>query len=441
MIRKFTNYVFMGAMWFSMVNCDNDDIAKPPKPTLTVDKTAGLVGDTEFTFTITKVNADAISLLPYGLPGGDGGILVKDFTDGVATVKVTYSKPGTFNAIVRSNNHSNDGESANTQSEPIQIVISSDDNSITDFKFDKISTKTEIDQAAQTVKVTVPYGTNLTNLKATYTASGFTTVRVGSTQQTSGTSENNFTSPVVYTVVANDGTTKNYTVTVTVTEVEKKNTIASATAKAISKAAKDKALPVYIDNTSARDKRVIVVYDVKDTPLANFDSVRIGYKLDGTFANLKYGGKKLKQDSLFNLSDATIEEFIVHPEDSLGATGDATYKVYATTAPKLLLEFPALKPAPIGIDAPTDFNYNIKVLSGTNTAEISTKVKEVQLPTGVTLNSVKVVDGPVLDKLGITAANVDYTIPVKIELNVTDSNIGTGVTYNVIYNVSVSTVQ
>lgn len=439
MIRRFTNYVFMGAMWFSMVSCDNDDIAKPPKPTLTVDRTSGLVGDTEFTFTITKVNADAISLLPYGLPGGDGGVLVKDFKDGVATVKFKYSKPGTFNAIVRSNNHSDDGESANTQSDPIQIVITSDDNSITDFKFDKISTKTTIDQSAGTISVVVPYGTNLTNLKATFTASQFTTVSVGSTQQTSGTTENNFTGPVVYTVTANDGSARNYTVTVSVTEVEKKNTIASATAKAISKAAKDKALPVYVDNVSDKDSRVIVVYDTMDAPVANFDSVRIGYKLDGAFANLKYNGKKLKQDSLFNLSDATVEEFTVHPEDSLGATGVATYKVYATRAPKLSLEFPDLKPAPIGIDKPTNFDYSIKVLSGTNTSSISTKVS-YDAPAGVTVNSIKVVGGPDLDKLGIVATNVNYTIPVKIELSVTDANIG-GVTYKVTYNVSVSTVQ
>jgi hypothetical protein len=439
MIRKFTNYVLMGAMWFTAVNCDKDDIAKPPKPLLSVDQNTGLVGDTEFTFTITQVNADAISLLPYGLPGGDGGILVKSFENGVATVKVKYSKPGTYNAIARSNNHTDDGESINTQSDPVQITITSDDNSITEFKFDKISTKTEIDQTAQTIKVIVPYGTNLTNLKATYTASGFTTLTVGSAQQTSGTTENNFTNPVTYTVTANNGTTKSYTVTVIVTEVEKKNTITSGTAKAISKAAKDKALPVAIDNASPKDSRTIVVYDTIGSPIANFDSVRIGYKLDGTLANLKYGGKKLKQDSLFNLADGNIEQFTVHPEDSLGATGVATYKVYATRAPKLKLAFPALNPGPLGINKPTNFDYNIKVLSGTNTSAISTTVTAVELPAGVTLNSIKVVGGPTLT-IG-APANVNYSIPVKIELNVTDSNIGGGVTYNAVYNVSVATLQ
>ena len=40
-------------------------------------------------------------------------------------------------------------------------------------------------------------------------------LKVGSTTQVSGITVNNFTSPVVYTVVAPDGTEQNYTVTVT----------------------------------------------------------------------------------------------------------------------------------------------------------------------------------------------------------------------------------
>jgi hypothetical protein len=182
----------------------------------------------------------------------------------------------------------------------------------------------------------------------------------------------------------------------------------------------------------------LVVYDTIGAPVANFDSVRIGYKLDGTFANLKYGGKKLKQDSLFNLVDATIEEFTVHPEDSLGATGVATYKVYATRAPKLKLAFPDLNPAPIGIDKPTNFDYNIKVLSGTNTASIATTAS-LEIPAGVLVTGIKVVGGPTL-VVGVPA-NVNYTIPAKIELTVVDSNIGGGVTYKAVYNVSVATVQ
>ncbi len=65
------------------------------------------------------------------------------------------------------------------------------------------------------IAVEVPYGTDVTNLVAAFTSSG-TSVAVGGTTQTSGTTTNNFTSPVIYTVTAADGSTQNYTVTVTV---------------------------------------------------------------------------------------------------------------------------------------------------------------------------------------------------------------------------------
>ena len=75
------------------------------------------------------------------------------------------------------------------------------------------------------IAVTVPNGTPVTGLVATFTTTG-ASVKVGTpaVTQVSGTTVNNFTSPVAYTVTATDGTTATYTVTVTV---------APGTAKAI----------------------------------------------------------------------------------------------------------------------------------------------------------------------------------------------------------------
>ncbi|MFB9750084.1 S-layer homology domain-containing protein, partial [Paenibacillus hodogayensis] len=66
------------------------------------------------------------------------------------------------------------------------------------------------------VEVTVPFGTPVTSLIATFTSSVGSTVKIGNVPQLSGLTPNDFTSPVTYTVTAQDGTTKNYTVTVTV---------------------------------------------------------------------------------------------------------------------------------------------------------------------------------------------------------------------------------
>ena len=62
--------------------------------------------------------------------------------------------------------------------------------------------------------LTVPFGTDVTQLVATFTTTG-ASVKVGSTVQVSGTTANDFTSPVTYTVTAADASTQAYVVTVT----------------------------------------------------------------------------------------------------------------------------------------------------------------------------------------------------------------------------------
>jgi hypothetical protein len=65
------------------------------------------------------------------------------------------------------------------------------------------------------ITATMPYGTDLTKLVATFTTTG-ASVKVGDAAQSSGTTVNDFTSPVTYTVVAADKSTQAFTVTVTV---------------------------------------------------------------------------------------------------------------------------------------------------------------------------------------------------------------------------------
>ncbi|MGC1244312.1 MAG: hypothetical protein WA874_22165 [Chryseosolibacter sp.] len=434
MRRNFTRYLLLCSLLLSIGSCNDDEVVNPPKATLSVDKTAGLVGDTEFTFTVNEVNANGIALLTYGGDSGDAGIRITSFSNGTAVVKVKYSKPGTFNAVVRTNNHSGDGESVkNVDSDPVQIVITSDDKSIAEFSFDE-STATEIDQDAKTITVTVPYGTDVTALKANFSASAFSTVSVGGTEQASGETANNFSVPVNYTVTADDGTSAVYAVSVVVTPAETDDTIKSAAAKATSTNADDRAMWVSVDNAA----RTLVVYDTFQTASTQFDSVRVGYALNGAFAILKYGGKVLPQDSLLNLADATAETFVVYPQDSV-VSGTATYGVYATDAPKLKLSFSELNPDPIGIGKPTDFTYDIKVLQGTDVEAISTTAT-IDTPVGVTVTQIKVVDGPTL--VAGVPADVDYTLPAKIELTVLDTRLGgAGITYKVVYNVNVSVVE
>jgi len=61
----------------------------------------------------------------------------------------------------------------------------------------------------------LPFDTNVTSLVATFTKIG-ESVQVGSSIQTSGETSNDFTYPLIYTVTAEDNSTQDYIVTVTV---------------------------------------------------------------------------------------------------------------------------------------------------------------------------------------------------------------------------------
>jgi Zn-dependent metalloprotease len=65
------------------------------------------------------------------------------------------------------------------------------------------------------ITATVPSSTNLNALVGTFSLSYASGAKVGGTEQVSGLSINNFTNPVTYAVTAQDGSVKNYTVTIT----------------------------------------------------------------------------------------------------------------------------------------------------------------------------------------------------------------------------------
>jgi hypothetical protein len=65
------------------------------------------------------------------------------------------------------------------------------------------------------ISLTVPFGTHVTALVATFDTTG-KAVQIGTTAQVSGTTANDFTKPVAYTVTAADNSTEKFTVTVTI---------------------------------------------------------------------------------------------------------------------------------------------------------------------------------------------------------------------------------
>lgn len=85
---------------------------------------------------------------------------------------------------------------------------------ITAFSFALPPADGRIDQEALTIEAAVPYGTDLSALRADFVTTGIR-VSVGGVDQESGVSVNDFRSPVTYTVTAEDGSTADYVVGVT----------------------------------------------------------------------------------------------------------------------------------------------------------------------------------------------------------------------------------
>lgn len=101
------------------------------------------------------------------------------------------------------------------------IVLSSD-KEFANFSIDSpVSAVGTI--SGTTISIMVPNQTNRTNMQAVFVFSG-TSVKVGTVPQTSGSTINDFTNPVVYTVVADDGSERDFTVTVTLDPTSKELT-------------------------------------------------------------------------------------------------------------------------------------------------------------------------------------------------------------------------
>jgi len=88
---------------------------------------------------------------------------------------------------------------------------------IATFSFTEQTGAATIDSEDATVDIEVVFGTDVTTLVATFTISTDARhAKVGGVAQVSETTSNDFTSAVTYQVTAENGTTKDWTVTVTV---------------------------------------------------------------------------------------------------------------------------------------------------------------------------------------------------------------------------------
>lgn len=162
-----------------------------------------------------------------------------------------------------------------------------------------------IDETLKTIAVTVPYGTDVTALKATYTTTG-ASVKVGDVVQVSATTANNFTVPVAYVVTAADGTWATYTVVVSVS---------STTAKAITAFSFPSSTGTTIDETA----KTIVV------------NMPFGYSVTTLAATFTTTGSSVKVGGVTQVSGTTANDFTA-AKSYVVTAADATTATYSVTA-------------------------------------------------------------------------------------------------------------
>lgn len=159
-----------------------------------------------------------------GIITGQNIVLVLPFGSSLTNLIATFATSGT-NVTIGSTKQLS-ATTANNFTSPLSYVVTASDGSTATYVVTvtvaSVSSKSILAYSinnvpgvitGQGIVVTLPTGTNVTNLIATYIATA-SNVAIGTTPQSSGTTVNNFTSPVPYTITAADGSIATYTVTV-----------------------------------------------------------------------------------------------------------------------------------------------------------------------------------------------------------------------------------
>ena len=153
-------------------------------------------------------------MVPYGT---DRSSLVAAFsTTGVrVTVFDTEQESGkTINDFSETLAYLVTAEDGSSQEYAVTVLEApSQEKALTSFGFLTPGCAVALDQAQQVIRARAPLGTTLTSMVAVFSTTG-AKVRVAGRPQESGVTANDFSAPVLYEVVAEDGSTATYTVRV-----------------------------------------------------------------------------------------------------------------------------------------------------------------------------------------------------------------------------------
>jgi len=342
----------------------------------TIDETAKTVAVTvPFGTDVTELKATFVSTgasVKVGSAAQTSGTTVNDFTE-----PVIYTV-----------------EAANGSKQDYVVTVSVSPNTakeLTSFRFATPAVAGTIDETAKTVAVTVPSGTDVTDLKATFTFTG-SSVKVGAGAQTSGTTVNDFTEPVIYTVEAANGSKQDYVVTVSVSP---------STAKEL---------------TSFRFATPAVAGTINETTKTVAITVPFGTDVTDIKATFVSTGSSVKVGSTAQTSSTTVNDF-TEPVIYTVEAGDGSKQQYVVTVTitpntaKVLSTFSFTSPAVTGAIDEDNKTVSLSVPFGTD-------VTDLKATFSTTGSSVKV--GATVQVSGTTANN--FTAPVTYSVTAVDGS-------------------
>ncbi|MBN2400766.1 MAG: hypothetical protein JXN64_00045 [Spirochaetes bacterium] len=265
---------------------------------------------------------------------------------------------------------------------------------ITSFYFISPAATGIIDHVNHTIKVTVPYGTDVTGLIASFVTIG-TSVRIVETGliQTAGITSNNFSNPLTYQVIAADNSMQNYTVTVTV---------AANNAKAITS--------FIFPSLGATG----VINEVNHSIMV---SVPFGTSSASLSPAITHTGTAISPESGVARNFNNPVTYTVTAEDNSTQKYTVTVTIAANSA-KAITSFTFASPAATGFINETNHTVNVEVPYGTNITSLVPAI----IHTGASISPASGIARNFSNAISyaVTAADLstqNYTVTVTIAAN------------------------
>jgi len=361
---------------------------------------SGVINEQAKTIDVTVPFGTNVTMLVASFATTGQNVTVNNTAQASGVTANNFTNPVTYTVAA---------EDGTTATYTVTVVVApSSAKAITAFSFSSLATTGVINESGKSITITVPSGTNVTAIVATFITNG-ASVKVGATVQASGATANNFTNSVLYRVTAADASFVDYTITVVV---------APSTAKALTYFAFTSLPATGVIDEAAKTISVTVPFATNITGLAaTFSSTGVSVTVGGV---AQVNGSTLNNFSLGALS------YVVTAAD--GST--ATYAVTVTVAPN-------------SAKAITAFSFNTPVASGV--IDEANKLIAITVPSGTnrqTLvatfshNGQNITVGGVAQTSGVTVNN--FMSPVTYVVTAADSSTAT---YVVTVTVAASTTK